>query len=251
MLKKIIRVNKSAESWIVNISRVSAVVFIAVVVTALDSTVEAEPVRLQGFSGAFNIPVQSRKEMQWSSVVRQQYDFSCGAAAIATLLTFHYDHPTSEDQVFKIMFDKGNKKKIQTTGFSMLDMKQYLDALGLKSDGFRMSLDKFAKIGVPGITMINTKGYNHFVVVKGIKDNRVLVADPALGTRVIPREDFAQQWNGAILAARESIRIARLHFNESQDWRVDVKSPLNAGIDQSGLGAYFLSLPSGLQEFGR
>lgn len=251
MVKNIIRVNQSDESWIISIGRVYVVVFITAVATALVSVVEAEPVRLQGFSGAFNIPVQSRKEMQWNSVVRQQYDFSCGAAAIATLLTFHYDHPTREDQVFKVMFDKGNKKKIRTTGFSMLDMKQYLDALGLKSDGFRMTLEKFSKIGVPGITMINTKGYNHFVVVKGIKDNRVLVADPALGTRVIPQKDFAQQWNGAILAARESIRIARQHFNEPRDWRLDVKSPLNSGIDQSGLGAYSLSLPSGLQEFGR
>lgn len=218
---------------------------------ALVSNVAAEPIRLNGFSGAFNIPVQSRKAMKWNSVVQQQYDFSCGAAAIATLLTFHYDHPTSEDQVFKIMYDKGDKQQIQTTGFSMLDMKLYLDALGLKSDGFRMTLEKFAKIGVPGITMINTKGYNHFVVVKGIKGNRVLVADPALGTRVIPREDFDQQWNGAILAARESIRIARQHFNETHDWRIQAKSPLGTGVDRSGLGLYSMSLPSGLQEFGR
>lgn len=244
------RTNKSGESGMVNIHWLNAVVLMAVA-AALVSNVAAEPVRLNGFSGAFNIPVQSRKEMKWSNVVQQQYDFSCGAAAIATLLTFHYDHPTSEDQVFKIMFDKGDKQQIRTIGFSMLDMKQYLDTLGLKSDGFRMTLEKFAKIGVPGITMINTKGYNHFVVIKGIKDNRVLVADPALGTRVIPREDFDHQWNGAILAARESIQIARQHFNKTHDWRIQVKSPLGAGIDRSGLGSYSLSLPHGLQEFGQ
>jgi predicted double-glycine peptidase len=250
MLMSITRINKVSESWIVNVCQVNAIVFMTVAAT-LVSIAEAEPVRIHGLGGAFNIPIQSRKEMQWKNVVQQQYDFSCGAAAIATLLTFHYDHPTSEDQVFKVMFDKGNKQQIQTTGFSMLDMKQYLDALGLKSDGFRMTLHKFSKIGVPGITMINTKGYNHFVVVKGIKDNKVLVADPALGTRVIPREDFSQQWNGAILAARESIRIARQNFNEPHDWRVDIKSPLKSGVDRSGLGAYSLSLPQGLQEFGR
>lgn len=223
--------------------------FMAAVVLA--STVRAEPVRLHGFTGAFSIPVQSRKEMKWNTVVRQQYDFSCGAAAIATLLTFHYDRPTGEDEVFKAMFNKGNKRQIQTAGFSMLDMKQYLDAQGLRSDGFRMTLHKFAKIGVPGITMINTNGYQHFVVVKGIDGNRVLVADPALGTRVIPREAFDQQWNGAILAARKSIQIARQHFNESRDWRLHAKSPLTTGVDRSGLGTYSLSLPSGIQEFGR
>ena len=238
-------------SRIINVCRIIAVVFIITVTATLASTVMAEPIRLNGFSGAFNIPVQSRKEMKWNNVVQQQYDFSCGAAAIATLLTYHYDHPTTEDRVFKIMFNKGNKQQIRTIGFSMLDMKQYLDALGLKSDGFRMTLEKFSKIGVPGITMINTKGYNHFVVVKGIKGNRVLVADPALGTRVIHREDFEQQWNGAILAARESIQIARQHFNETRDWQIHAKSPLGAGVDRSGLGSYSLSLPQGLQEFGR
>ncbi|MEE9397966.1 MAG: C39 family peptidase [Methylococcales bacterium] len=238
-------------SRIINVRRIIAVVFIITVTATLVSTVVAEPLRLNGFSGAFNIPVQSRKEMKWNNVVQQQYDFSCGAAAIATLLTYHYDHPTTEDRVFKIMFNKGNKQQIRTIGFSMLDMKLYLDALGLKSDGFRMTLEKFAKIGVPGITMINTKGYNHFVVVKGVKGNRVLVADPALGTRVIPREDFEQQWNGAILAARESIQIARQHFNETRDWQIHAKSPLSAGVDRSGLGSYSLSLPQGLHEFGR
>ena len=238
-------------SRIINVRRIITVIFIITVIATLVSTVVAEPLRLNGFSGAFNIPVQSRKEMKWNNVVQQQYDFSCGAAAIATLLTYHYDHPTTEDRVFKIMFNKGNKQQIRTIGFSMLDMKLYLDTLGLKSDGFRMTLEKFAKIGVPGITMINTKGYNHFVVVKGIKGNRVLVADPALGTRVIPREDFEQQWNGAILAARESIQIARQHFNETRDWQIHAKSPLGAGVDRSGLGSYSLSLPQGLHEFGR
>ncbi len=217
----------------------------------LSSNLLAETVRIHAFGGAYTIPVQSRKEMKWNTVVRQKYDFSCGAAAVATLLTFHYNHPTKEDEVFVSMFNKGNQKQIQTAGFSMLDMKLYLDALGLKSDGFRMSLDKFAKIGVPGITMISTNGYNHFVVIKGIEDNRILVADPALGTRVLPRNDFEQQWNGAILAARNSIQIARQHFNKKRDWKVTSKSPLHTGVDRVGHGTYSLSLPSGLQEFGR
>lgn len=241
---------KTADSQIM--SKIRCIIAAFLMASALLAhNVRAESVRLQGFSGAFSIPVQSRKEMKWNNVVQQQYDFSCGAAAIATLLTFHYDRPTDEDEVFVSMFNKGNKQQIQTAGFSMLDMKQYLDAQGLKSDGFHMTLNKFTRIGVPGITMINTNGYKHFIVVKGIDGDRVLVADPALGTRVIPRETFAQQWNGAILAARESIQIARQHFNETRDWKVHAKSPLGAGVDRIGLGAYNLSLPSGLQEFGR
>lgn len=214
------------------------------------STVQAGTVRLQGAGGAFNIPVQSRKEMKWATVVRQQYDYSCGAAAVATLLSFHYDRRISEVEVFRAMFEKGNKQQIQAVGFSMLDMKRYLDGLGLRSDGFRMTLEKFSKIGVPGITMIDTSGYKHFVVVKGIEDDRVLIADPALGTRVLPRKPFEQLWNGVVLAARESIQIARQRFNLDRDWAVQAKAPLREGVGRNGLGMPTLSLP-GLQEFGR
>lgn len=206
---------------------------------------------MQGVAGgAFSIPVQSRKEMRWTNVIKQQYDFSCGAAAVATLLSFHYDYPVTEDKVFQSMFEVGNQRQIQTAGFSMLDLKKYLDGLGLQSDGFRLTLDKFARIGVPGITMIETNGYKHFVIVKGIDNDRILTADPALGTRVIPRVAFQQQWNGAVLAAREAMHIARQNFNQAKDWRVQTRAPLNQGISRNGLGAFTLSLP-GFQEFGR
>src|SRR3546814_1927383 len=59
----------------------------------------------------------------------------------------------------------------------MLDIKQFLDRRGLQSDGFRMTLDKLAEIGVPAIALINTGGYRHFVVIKGVEAERILVAD--------------------------------------------------------------------------
>ncbi|MGH9957683.1 MAG: C39 family peptidase [Pyrinomonadaceae bacterium] len=214
------------------------------------SPVQAGTIRLQGVGGAFNVPVQSRKEGQWGTVIRQQYDFSCGAAAVATLLTYHYDLPTREDDVLQAMVKTGNQRQIQAVGFSMLDMKRYLDNRGFRSDGFRVKLDKLAAIGVPGITMIDINGYKHFVVVKGVDDKRVLIADPALGTRVLPRASFEKMWNGAVLAARESMRIAQQHFNEEEDWRVQPKAPVGEGVNRSGIGTFTLTLPS-RHEFGR
>src|SRR3546814_16212222 len=76
----------------------------------------------------------------------------------------------------------------------MLDIKQFLDRRGLESDGFRMSLDKLADIGVPAIVLINTGGYRHFVVIKGIEAERILVADPAFGTTIWPRDRFEAAW---------------------------------------------------------
>lgn len=214
------------------------------------SAAQAGNALLQAGGGAFSIPVKSRKEMRWATVVRQQYDFSCGSGAVATLLTFHYDMPVREDEVFQAMFSVGDQRQIRAAGFSMLDMKRFLDTQGLRADGFRMTLDKFAEIGVPGITLIDTNGYRHFVVVKGIEGDRVLIGDPALGTRILARKDFEGLWSGAVLAARESVQIARAHFNERRDWRVRPKAPVGQGIDRKGLGMFTLTLP-GRHQFGR
>lgn len=207
------------------------------------STSEAGPVRIPGVGGTFTVPVSSLNETRWKAVVAQQYDYSCGSAAVATLLTYHYNRPTPETTVFQQMFRSGDQAKIQAEGFSMLDMKRYLDSRGLKSDGFRVSLDKFAEIGVPGITLVNTKGYRHFVVVKGIDGDRILIGDPAIGTRVIPRKLFESLWNGAVLAARGDIDTARANFNLIRDWRVRPRAPIRNATGTDSVGMFTLTMP--------
>ena len=204
----------------------------------------AGPVNVSGSFGSFNLKPRSLKEMRWDTVVRQQYDFSCGSAAVATLLTYHYERPTSEDQVFKAMIDVGDREKIQAQGFSMLDMKRYLDALGMHSDGFKMKLESFLKIGVPGITLVDTQGYKHFVVVKGLDDKTVLVGDPATGAVAVPKEYFKSIWSGAVLAARADMPTGRKHFNSDRDWRVRPRAPIGQGVRRTELGTALLTLPS-------
>ncbi len=211
----------------------------------------AGPTVIQGAGGSFSVPVVSLKEKRWTHVVRQQYDFSCGSAAVATLLTYHYETPIDEAVVFEEMFVRGDQSKIRTEGFSMLDIKQFLDRRGLNSDGFRMSLDKLAEIGVPAIVLINTGGYRHFVVIKGIEADRILVADSAFGTTIWPRDRFEAAWGGGIiLAAREGIDVAQEHFGDIPDWQIRPKAPIGQGVDRSGLATFTLTLP-GRHEFGR
>ena len=54
----------------------------------------------------------------------QQYDFSCGSAALATLL----------------------------------DMKNFLEARGFQADGFQQPLGKLAEAGIPSIVLISEVG---------------------------------------------------------------------------------------------
>jgi predicted double-glycine peptidase len=210
----------------------------------------AGPVTIVSPFGSFKIKAESLNELRWESVVRQQYDFSCGSAAVATLLTYHYERPTSEAEVFESMINRGDADKIRTYGFSMLDMKQYLDSQGLNSDGFRVKLEDFIGIGLPAITLINTGGYKHFVVIKGMDDGNVLVGDPAVGTVVVPKEHFETLWTGTVLGAREDMLLAKQYFNNDRDWQVRPNSPLQRGMQRSAIGSAMLPLP-GRNELGR
>jgi len=134
-------------------------------------------------SGSYAVPVKSMKEVKFAATVRQQYDFSCGSAALSTLLTHHYNFAVTEEKVFEQMFLNGDQSKIRLEGFSLLDMKRYLESLGFEADGFEEPLGKLVTASLPAIVLINQSGYNHFVVVKGVRDGRVLIGDPAGGAR--------------------------------------------------------------------
>ncbi|MBU5612460.1 C39 family peptidase [Geomonas azotofigens] len=170
------------------------------------------------FLGNVNVPVTSVKELRFKRTVQQQYDFSCGSAALATLLTYHYEDRVSEDQVFVAMFENGDKEKIRREGFSLLDMKKYLERRGYQADGYRITLDKLEKVGIPAIALVNIRGYRHFIVLKGVTKGEVLLGDPAQGARTVPRGEFERWWNGLVFLVRSHKDLASRHFNEPGEW---------------------------------
>jgi predicted double-glycine peptidase len=178
--------------------------------------------------------------------VRQQQDWSCGSAAVATVLTFHYAHPITERDALEAMFARGDQQRIQREGFSLLDLKRYLDSLGYEANGYETGLDKLAEAGIPAIVVINDRGYNHFVVVKGIRNGSVLVGDPAKGLRVLSREHFDRMWNPRILFVITA-RRDRAAFNTAVDWRY-MGAPLGPAVSQDGLARVLLSRP-GMTDF--
>jgi len=189
------------------------------------------------------VPVISNYEARFLTTIKQERDFSCGSAAVATLLTYHYEFPVSEHDVFDYMYRHGDQTLIRRAGFSLLDMKQYLESRGFPADGFRLSLDDLAKIGVPAIILINDDGYNHFVVIKGITRRYVLLGDPAKGTRAMDRSRFEKIWNGLAFVIRNKVDVASSHFNLVKDWRVTARAPLDTVLPHQGIAALYLSLP--------
>jgi len=185
---------------------------------------------------------QLKLERAFSATVRQQYDFSCGSAAVATLLTHHYGNPVSESAVFQAMYQRGDKERIRRDGFSLLDMKRYLDAQGYVADGVQVSLDKLVEAGVPAIALISDHGYRHFVVIKGRRGNRVLLGDPALGARIVPVEVLEKSRVGEIFFVIRNHR-ADASFNGDRDWTTRLPAPMMVGVGRESVAAMVLAIP--------
>jgi predicted double-glycine peptidase len=211
-----------------------------VILSATFFTARAGEVMIPDMGGGFlNVKVTSLKERRFTTTIRQQHDYSCGSAALATLLTYQYGHPVDEETVFKAMWEKGDRAKISREGFSLLDIKHYLEDIGYSADGYTAPLEKLASVGVPAIVLIRDNGYNHFVVVRGIQDGKVAVADPSVGARVIPLAQFEKMLLNRILFVING-RKEQVAFNRAADWKIREKAPVGAVLGTDSLASTIL-----------
>lgn len=147
-----------------------------------------------------NKQVISVREQHFVEMVPQQTDFSCGAAALATILNYAYNFQFTEAQVIEGMLKVSNKEIVQNRGFSLLDIKNYVETLGLRGRGYPVEAEILERIKIPTITLLDIKGYKHFIVLKKTTEDKVYIADPALGNRVMDKQDFIKGWNNIVFA---------------------------------------------------
>jgi predicted double-glycine peptidase len=143
--------------------------------------------------------VHSLMEVRQQNVVIQNWDLSCGAAALATILNYQHGESVSEREVATRMMSReeylANPMLVRLRqGFSLLDMKRFVDDRGYNGIGLgQMTLTHLVE-RAPVIVPIEAYGYQHFVVFRGLLDNRVLLADPAFGNRTMQLSDFESAW---------------------------------------------------------
>jgi predicted double-glycine peptidase len=144
-------------------------------------------------------PVKSLLEMRQERVVIQDWDLSCGAAALATLLNYQHGDPVSEREIAEGLIKRreyiANPLLVRARhGFSLLDLKRYVDERGYEATGYgKLTLEDLVK-EAPIMVPVNFLGYNHFVVFRGMHGNRVLLADPAFGNRTMLAKKFEAAW---------------------------------------------------------
>ena len=167
----------------------SSLVVIPATILVVFSAVSAE-------AGERSSPVRSLLEMRQEGVVVQRWDISCGAAALATVLTYRFNDPVSEKALAESMLRRTDPLRVKVRGgFSLLDLKRAALMRGYNAAGYRkLRLENLVRLE-GAIVPIQIHGYNHFVVFQGIRDGRrVMLADPAFGNRTMAVKAFMKSW---------------------------------------------------------
>ena len=178
--------------------------------------------------------LKSPEELRFKGLVRPSEDVSGGAAALATVFKYYYNDPVSEKHILDIrekLFNIRISKQI-----SLLGLKEIAEEKKYKVYGLQVTMDGLSRLKLPGILLLNYPKHPHFVVFRGIINNKIILADPIMGNLNIEKESFKTMWNNILIAVEGKGRT-RKSINLKQF--VGVKAPPINNID------YFLdtSLP--------
>jgi uncharacterized protein len=82
-------------------------------------------------------PVRSLLEMRREGVMIQNWDLSCGAAALAILLRYEFGEPVTEKEIARGLMRRSeyvaHPELLQVReGFSLLDLKRYVESYGVQ-----------------------------------------------------------------------------------------------------------------------
>lgn len=137
----------------------------------------------------------------WSSyqpVLRAQIDVSGASASLATVLR-KFGMEASEDFAMEGMFRFGEVDKIiERRGFSLLDMKLFLAAIGLDSAGYGLTdlrdLDSLHAGAGEIIIPVDLFGVRHFAVQTRYGEQYLYLASPLFGNVAVPLAELDTVW---------------------------------------------------------
>ncbi|MEN4017336.1 MAG: C39 family peptidase [Methanobacterium sp.] len=138
-------------------------------------------------TGAENVTA-TIPQIDTTGIVMQSTDFSCGPAALATVL-----------QNMGINATEGELKVLagtDTSGTTMHGLSEAAKAKGLSATGMKLSVNDLKPNNIVHIIL---DGEGHYSVVREVTDTSVYLADPSLGNIEMTREKFNEIYTGNAL----------------------------------------------------
>jgi uncharacterized protein len=147
-------------------------------------------------------PVVTWKTAMERNIVMQRYDYSCGAAAMATLMNHYFGDSVDERDILRDILAKLNtvdSADRKEEGLSLLDLQQFAARRGYQAVGVRLTPEALPQLKGPILVYLETPEYRHFAILRGVREDRVFLADPARGNVRQPMDRFVLEWPGIAL----------------------------------------------------
>ena len=142
-------------------------------------------------------PARTLKDARDHNVIKQRSDFSCGAAALATMLRYGFGEPITERDILNQLFallTTDEQATVRNTGFSLLHLQRVAEQRGYNAQGFRLDPTQLRMLAGPVVVFIQPRGYKHFAVLRGVREDRVYLSDPSRGNIRMPSYTFLHDW---------------------------------------------------------
>lgn len=130
--------------------------------------------------------IESWVERRDEGVVKQSLDYSCGAASLATMLTYELGRSTSEQEVLELWLENvqeagGRDEGLLYQGLSYAEMNQVVERLGFAAGGVAIPLELVPALKHPVIIYFEVFGQPHFSVLRSANSRGIELADPSWG----------------------------------------------------------------------
>ncbi len=149
-------------------------------------------------------PALGEKVIKRFPLVQQAEEMDCGAACLA-MICKHYGINMTLGKLRELA-------NVTTQGATLGSLARVGESLGFTARAVKCTFDALRGLELPMI--VHWEGY-HYVVVYGVSDRQVWIADPALGFRKLSLEDFERGWSGTCLAFTPGQDMAQLAASRS------------------------------------
>ena len=159
----------------------------------------------------------SYRELRYEGVTGQTEWYTCGPAALATLLTQYYGlEDTGELELLELSLRAmaGSGKNVEETGVTALALKEVLEAKGIAAKGFGVTMKElkayFETGGLPLVVHV-TRPQLHYVLAVGLVGDQIVIADPSYGRRILPFSSLVYEkgFSGVVLATSPNETLAQ------------------------------------------
>ena len=161
---------------------------------------------------ATTIQVKSWKQLRDQGIEKQDLDYSCGSAAVATILRAYYGVEVYERDILKEVEKLGNDGAA-----SFSDLQKAVQTFGFKATGISTDFDTLKTIKIPALLYLKYRDQDHFSVLRGISDSHVLLADSSWGNRTFTVHQFSKLWLDDTLKGKVLVIVPDKEVSQNVD----------------------------------